>query len=190
MSDFDFDELTNAIRKMTPLSSPAEWEAWHLRSHSVDEPNREQSPKECADWILMLADRIYQERAEKNRIRQDAKTVEVLMKMEIKDSTLYFVLTNDLGVSRYWYEEGTCPVNFMGDIHYIYEVKDGQVEEDPHGIFSLVGYREAAECGKNGEITQDDFHSGPNPHSEAWLKIIHALNEGRDTGLQEIGDGY
>ncbi len=36
---------------------------------------------------------------------------------------------------RYYYEEHTCPSNFLG----VEKVMDDSGDEDPHGIFAFVG---------------------------------------------------
>lgn len=42
---------------------------------------------------------------------------------------------------RYWYEEHTCPTNFLRDVAlFIDENRPGQFEDDPHGIFEFVGW--------------------------------------------------
>lgn len=42
-----------------------------------------------------------------------------------------------LEAHRYWYEEGTCPTNFL---RYVHQVRIGD-DNDPHGLFELVSLR-------------------------------------------------
>jgi hypothetical protein len=38
--------------------------------------------------------------------------------------------------ARYFYDEHTCPTNFMGEVEKVIDPADG--DEDPHGIFAFV----------------------------------------------------
>lgn len=49
---------------------------------------------------------------------------------------LYFDGVHDIENDRYYYDEGTCPTNYMGNVEVVIDLKDG--DADPHGIFKFV----------------------------------------------------
>lgn len=103
--------------------------------------------------------------------------VEVLLKLEIGPKTLFLVLSNDLIPSKYWYEEHTCPTNFLGYTQEIYMLGPNGLEVDPHGLFEVIGYREAPENGL------ESFSSQPNDATEYWHNTVTKAAAGLPTDL-------
>jgi|SRR6185437_4520994 len=50
---------------------------------------------------------------------------------------MYFNGELDVDNSRYFYEEHTCPTNYLKDVEMVIDLKNG--DTDPHGIFEFVG---------------------------------------------------
>jgi hypothetical protein len=49
---------------------------------------------------------------------------------------MYFNGEFDIDNKRYFYEEHTCPTNYLG-VEMVVDLNDG--DTDPHGIFEFVG---------------------------------------------------
>lgn len=101
---------------------------------------------------------------------------------------LYFVMDEkshverDLSGLKYFYEQHTCPTNFLrGVVKFLDETAPGRYEDDPHGLFEVVGWcteKEGLETFKLG-TSFDGPIEDPNesPTSISGLDFTSFINE-------------
>jgi hypothetical protein len=97
----------------------------------------------------------------------------VLLKLDAPglESPLFVLLDRPGLPSQYYIEEGSCPTNFTDEIVKVYEVADGRVEgravdDDPHGLFTMVGW-----LPHPGDRTNEESQA----FEAQWLTVMEAI---------------
>lgn len=74
--------------------------------------------------------------------------------------------------TEYYYNEHTCPINYMDDVILVLELDDNDnIDADPHGVFEYLGYSKP-----DAEGHQDEGHAELNIR-EYYKNIIKVKPE-------------